>query len=360
MSRTRNIYNAETIFVGRSPSTGLHQSSGASGVNYLTQLHRVQSASYSFNVDRKDINQYGQLGRIDAIILDPPKVSLEFTYLLTNVNNESGIGLTVNKGVSVISGFLAETEGDKNYFISIAPEGQDSANFSGSRQTYGFGNGFVSAYSAEGAVGGLPTANVSVEAFNFRAYGASTGASPAINPIDGTSISNAPFSLPTASSGYNSQVSALRPGDISFSLAGVSTLGVDPVDLKIQSFNLSVELARENINALGLLYPTAKPLQVPVNSKIDVEAIVGDAQAGNLNDILCNDAEYNLSITLREPACAPAVGATGIKFDFRGAKLVSQNFSSSIGPNKSVSLSFSAQASGPQDPRGIFVSGRFQ
>lgn len=359
MSRNRTIYNAETIFVGRSPATGYHQSSGASGVNYLTQLHRIQSANYSFNVERTDINQYGQLGRIDSIILNPPTVSLDFDYLLTNVNNESGIGLTVNRGVSVISGFLSEAEGDKNYFISIAPEGQDSANYSGSRQVYGFGNGFVSAYSAEGAVGGLPTAKVSVEAFNFRAYGSSTGASPAINPVDGTSITNAPFSIPTASTGYAAQVSALRPGDISLSLAGVQTLGVDPVDLKVQSFNLSVELARENINALGQLYPKSKPLQVPVNSTISVEAIVGDAQAGNLNDILCNDVEYNLSIILRDPACAPAVGATGVKFDFYGAKLASQNFSSSIGPNKTVSLSFSAQASGPQDARGIFISGKF-
>lgn len=358
MARNRNIYSAEAIFVGPSPATGQH--TGVAGVNLLTQISRVQSANYSFNVERTDINQYAQLGRIDSVILTPPTVSLDFSYLLTNVTNESGLGLSVNQGVSVISGLLDGTQGDKNYFISIAPDGADNAGYAGARQVYGFGNGFLASYGAEGAVGGLPMGSVTVEAFNFRAYGAATGVSPAINVTDGTAVAGAPFTIPTATSGAAGQVTALRPGDISFSLAGVNTIGVDPVDLKIQSFKLNVELGRDNINALGQLYPKSKPLKVPVNSKIDIEAIVGEAQAGNLNDILCNDSEYTLSITLRNPACAPAVGATGMKFDFKGAKLAGQNFSSSIGPNKTVSLSFTAQAAGPQDPRGIFLSGLLQ
>ncbi len=299
------------------------------------------------------------MSRIDAIIINPPTVSLSFNYLLTDVNNESELGLTVNNGVSVISGFLSNAEADRNFFISIAPDGQDSANYAGTRSVYGFGNGFVTSYTAEGAVGGLPTASVNVEAFNFRSYLASTGDSPAISPVDGTQILNAPFSIPVATTGYQGQVSALRPGDIQFSLSGVQTLGVDPLDLKIQSFNIAVELARENIDALGQLYPKAKPLRVPINTTLSIDAIVGDVAAGNLNDVLCNNSEYSLSVILRNPACAPAIGTTGIKFDIKGAKLVSQSFTSSIGPNKTVSLQFTAQVGGPQDTtHGVFVSGK--
>ena len=123
---------------------------------------------------------------------------------------------------------------------------------------------------------------------------------------------------------------------------------------------MSVELGRDSITALGQLYPKAKPLKAPITSKIDIEAVVGDVQTSNLTDILCNDSEYTLSVTMKTPACAPAQGLTGVKFDFRGAKLAGQNFSSSIGPNKTVSLSFTAQASGPQDARGIFLSGLLQ
>ena len=275
----------------------------------------------------------------------PPSVSLDFSYLLTNVTNESGLGFTVNQNVSIISGFLSEQQDDRNYYISIAPDGSDNAGFAGARQVYGFGNGFITSYGVEAAVGGFPTASIGVEAYNFRAYGSGSGASPAISEIDGTAISTSPFVIPTATTGAVNQVSTLRPGDISFSLAGLNTVGVDPVDLKIQSFKMSVELGRDSITALGQLYPKAKPLKAPITSKID---------------ILCNDSEYTLSVTMKTPACAPAQGLTGVKFDFRGAKLAGQNFSSSIGPNKTVSLSFTAQASGPQDARGIFLSGLLQ
>lgn len=359
MPTTRVIYNQEALFLGPSPATGFMFTSGTSGTNLLKQLHRVQSANYSFNIDYLDVNEYGVLGRIDAIIVNPPTVSLDFTYLLTNVNNESGLGLTVNRGINCVSGMLSKAEDDRNFFISIAPQGQDNANYAGTRSVYGFGNGFVTSYSAEGAVGGLPTATVNVEAFNFRGYNAATGFSPAINPVDGTSITNATFTVPTAVTGYANQVSALRPGDIQFSLAGVNTIGVDPTDLKIQSFNLGVELAREDINKLGSLYPNSKEIQVPINATLSVEAIVGDAAANNLNDILCSNPEYNLTVSLRNPACAPAIGTTGIQYILKGAKLVSQNFSSSIGPNKSVSLQFTSQLSGPQDVvRGLFISGQ--
>ncbi len=359
MPTTRVIYNQEALFVGPSPATGFMFSSGTSGANLLKQIHRVQSANYSFNIDRVDVNEYGVLGRIDAIIVNPPTVSLDFTYLLTNINNESGLGLTVNRGVSCVSGFLSKAEDDRNFFISIAPQGQDNATYAGTRSVYGFGNGFVTSYSAEGAVGGLPTATVNVEAFNFRGYVNETGFSPAINPTDGTPLTTT-FQVPVATTGYANQVSALRPGDIQFSLAGVNTLGVSASDLKIQSFNLGVELAREDINKLGSMYPNSKEIQVPINATLSVEAIVGDAAANNLNDVLCNDSEYNLTVTLRNPACAPAIGATGIQYQLRGAKLQSQNFSSSIGPNKSVSLEFNAQLSGPQDQiHGLFISGRY-
>ena len=355
--RNRTIYNAEAIFVGPTPSSGLMQSSGYSGINNLTQIDRVQSANYSFNVARTDVHQYGQLGRIDAVILTPPTVTLDFSYLLTNINNESGLGFSVNQGVSCISGFLDGTQSDKNYFISIAPDGADNQGFSGTRQVYGFGNGFVSSYSAEAAVGGLPTASIAVEAFNFTAYATGSGESPAINISNGAPVIGSPFYIPVAGTGHANQVTALRPGDISFSLAGVNTIGVDPVDLKIQSFKMSVDLGRDTINALGQLYPKSKPLKVPINSKIDIEAVVGDYAAGTLNNILCNDSEYTLTINLKQPACYPAIGATGVQFQFRGAKLANQNFTSSVGPNKTISLGFTAQCGGPQDLRGIFISG---
>ena len=36
------------------------------------QLKRIQSANYSFNVNRTDVNQFGNLARIDSTILETP------------------------------------------------------------------------------------------------------------------------------------------------------------------------------------------------------------------------------------------------------------------------------------------------
>ena len=46
----------------------------------VEQLKRIQSANYNFTVNRTDVNQFGQLGRIDAIVNESPVVNLDFSY----------------------------------------------------------------------------------------------------------------------------------------------------------------------------------------------------------------------------------------------------------------------------------------
>jgi hypothetical protein len=77
MARNRVIYQTEGLFVG-----------GTGNAAATTQIKRVQSANYSFDISRQDVNQYGQLARIDSIILDPPTVSLDFSYYVTDGANE--------------------------------------------------------------------------------------------------------------------------------------------------------------------------------------------------------------------------------------------------------------------------------
>ena len=73
MARKRVIYQSEALYVW---PTG-HNASA-------TQLHRVQSANYSFDIARTDINQFGNLARIDNLIMESPTVSLDFTYYPTS------------------------------------------------------------------------------------------------------------------------------------------------------------------------------------------------------------------------------------------------------------------------------------
>jgi len=361
-TRKRVIYQSEALYVGPSPATGIHYSSGNSGENLVTQLHRVQSANYSFNVTRQDINQFGQLAAIDRVILQAPTVSLDFNYYLTNGVNEKRLGLNIDGQVSAISGLLNGTQDEKNYFISTSPEGSDNVGAAAAnREVIAIGNGFLSNYSIEAAVGGLPTASVTVEALNIKVDPTAEGNQvPAVNPEDGLAIEGVEYGLPVAVGGVAGQVSALRPGDITVEVStpfGAKVQGEGKAHF--QSISLQAPLSRQPLERLGSKFAFSREIQYPLTVSFNATANVADLEAGNLANILCNDEDYDLKITLREPSCS-GVGAVAMVYELRGAKLDSQNFSSSVGSNKSVDLTWSAQIGGPQDTtKGLFVSGSY-
>jgi len=184
MPRNRVIYNSEALFAGQKVGEACYQED--EGVNSIKQLHRVQSANYNFNIGRTDINQYGELAAIDRIITDTPTVALDFSYYLSNFANEEALGLKINSydvgdNLSVdafgddgnpstaLKFFLDGSKDQRNYFIQTSSEGTDAANDQDNRNKaiIGIGNGFLTSYSVEASVGGLPTANVSVEGLNM-------------------------------------------------------------------------------------------------------------------------------------------------------------------------------------------------
>lgn len=361
-TRKRVIYQSEALYVGPTPPTGYHYSSGNSGDNLISQLHRVQSANYSFNVSRQDVNQYGQLAAIDRVILQAPTVNLDFNYYLTNGVNEKRLGLNIDGLSSSISGLLNGTTDSKNYFISTSPEGTDNIGYApAAREVIAIGNGFLSNYSVDAAVGGLPTASVTVEALNIKVDPSASGnAIPAVDPETGTVISDVTYELPLAVNGVAGQVSALRPGDITIQVAakfGAKVSGVGSANF--QNVRLQAPLARQPLERLGSKFAFSREVQYPVTVTLNATANVTDLVAGNLADILCDDQNYVLSLILREPSCS-GQGPIAMSYQLRGAKLDSQSFTSSIGANKSVDLTWSAQIGGPQDQNnGLFISGSY-
>ena len=114
MARKRVIYQSEALFVG------------STGANDLTQLNRVQTANYGFDIARQDVNQYGQLAAIDRVIVEQPTVSLDFSYYSNNGSNETGLGLVLSSSRGALSDILSGGKDIKNYYILISPEGTDA------------------------------------------------------------------------------------------------------------------------------------------------------------------------------------------------------------------------------------------
>jgi hypothetical protein len=485
--RARVIYQSEALYAGTVDATGYHFADGnvgkatdVAGVDKtgIQQLRRVQSANYSFSINRQDVNQFGQLARVDSVSIEPPTVTLDFSYYLTNGINERLLGMNVSGKQSALSSEIMDgvvcgesvNAAGKNFFILTTCEGKDAVGAdttsSDNKSVIALGNGFVSNYSIEAAVGGMPTANVTVDGLNLKSYtGCKDLEIPAVNTNYGTPITDVKFSIPPAVSGVLNDSatdtdaesegwSCLRPGDITLSLGtdgraaefellpgedprasdygntvkgkyinaypsyeagttyalgdivqntGVSADGphlyksltasnatvptgqdsnwdlaenqkfddgtsVSVQDnpqkdysvagsAHIQSFSIDVPLSRSVLNRLGSPYGYSRVVDYPVNISISVNAILADLKKGDVAELLWNTEEHDLVFTMREPA-QMGDGPVAMQYVVKGALLEGESFSSSIGDNKSVDLTFTAQVGAPDDKaRGLFILG---
>jgi hypothetical protein len=369
MARNRVIYQSEGLF----SSSGIY----ATGTGAHLQLKRVQSANYSFEITRQDVNQFGQLARIDALVLQSPTVSLDLSYYLADGFNERALGFAVQTGalgggVNFASGQMISSEG-RNFYIVTSAEGIDlnfdnasgtaAANGLSGKGVIGIGNGFITDYTLNAAVGDLPTISVSVEGLGFNAATYSSGVigvpSPAINPESGTSV-GVNIQLPVPGTGDG--VTALRPGDITLSFGSFTGAGGTPTStvdgsnnaINIQSVSLSLPMSRTPIERLGSRFAFARVTDFPVTATMSVNALVNEVQARNLASMIDDGAERDITLAIKKPGSSEEA----VRYVFKAARLDSESYSSDIGSNKSVDITFSTQIGGPNDSvHGIFVSG---
>tara|TARA_B100002019_G_scaffold293469_1_gene321289 strand:- start:3138 stop:4721 length:1584 start_codon:yes stop_codon:yes gene_type:complete len=348
----------------------------------IEQLKRIQSANYSFTVNRTDVNQFGQLGRIDAIVNESPVVNLDFSYYITDGENERLLGFVTHGQKEHLSGIMVKEQNEfgHNMFILTVPEGRDAVKgdtmvAEDRKSVISIGNAFITDYSIEASVGGMPTVSVTMEGLNIKSDvgGTDFREIPAINPQDGTQICDTCFVLPPSESGFG--VPCLKAGDIHLDLNGRALISKqisgdtrdysegsdDRGSAHIQSFTLSAPLARESLNRMGNTYAFAKEIEYPVTATLTVNALVSDIKAGNLADEIYCGNMVDLKIRMQNPMCircTPNNQPDGITIDFKGAYLESEGFTSAIGENKSVDLTFVTQITGPEeDDKGIFFSG---
>ena len=377
MARNRVIYQSEALYVSKNIN------STASGEH--AQLRRVQSANYNFSIERQDVNQFGQLARIDALVLKSPTVSLDFTYYPTDGYNEKALGFYVQndaKGDTIeanfASGQMAGSSG-QNFYILTSEEGSDLNTLTGDYALSGkaaiaIGNGYLSNYTFNASVGNLPTASVTIEGLNVKSSnvlgktGTITGnfvLSPTIDPVAGSELSfTGRIPSPVEATGSN-YVSALRPGDITLSFGdytGVNATGAPIAVLEganginIQTASITLPLSRTPIERLGSRFAFARVVDFPIVATLNVSAVLNEVQTKSLAQMLDDNSKREISLTIGKPGST----AKALIFKFKGSQLQSESFSSSIGANKTVDLVFQTQVGGPTDTaNGIYLSGSY-
>ena len=219
MARNRVIYQSQALFIAPSstgvqvsgvtapgtaatstPFTPVSAGSLASGISLLKKMDRIQNCNFNFTINRQDINEFGKLARIDSIVMEAPTVGLDFSYYVTDGYNERLMGFNITgvtdtnivNGAQAISGLLSDLQGN-NYYILTVDEGEDvvGGTLTPNSTIVGIGNGFISEYSFEASVGAIPTASVTVEAFNIKSDSSET--------ITGVSTANVPTKSPSSS-----------------------------------------------------------------------------------------------------------------------------------------------------------------
>jgi len=412
MARNRVIYQSDALYISKdiySTGNGQH-----------VELDRVQSANYSFTINRQDINQFGELGRIGYVALEPPTVNLDFSYYLTDGSNEralsfyvqnSGVGLSGEK--TFLSGHMVSDFSGQNFYILTTAEGDDVNNVAPAAATVtgqtgygasaafiknviGIGNAHITNYTLDAAVGSLPTVSVSFEGGNINAgtgiyamtgllrtglnasgafsgfYGISLAS---VDPTNGvansgvTALTGSGFTpgnafLPFGKSSLGaSGIVALRPGDITLDLSAFNDVGsgvfvelTGSNAIHIQSASLAIPLARTPIQRLGSRFAFARPLDLPGTATLSVSAIVNEITAENLAGIIDLTYEKNITLTIKNPTSATSTPA--VIYTLKKCRLDSESFSSSIGANKTVDLVFSTQYASLNDTtRGVYMSG---
>ena len=392
MPRNRVIYQSEALFAAPTGSTTL------TAANH--NLRRIQSCNYNFAIQRQDINQYGELAAIDRLIIQEPTVSVDMSYYFEPSGfNEQRLGLQVNSytdqpnatGISTVADHMlnriiasgADFD-QKNIFVLVSDAGIDandtgigameaSGSYNG---VIGIGNAFLTSWSLDAAVGAIPTVSCAFEGqnINFTGWGSvglesfiqSSGTSGdylippvrILNPsiVNGTEVTSATDTnryvlLPSGAGLFDpgTQVSAVRPGDITVILSGGTDdnspiVGFLESDLKVQSVNFALSLGREPIRKLGSLFAFAREITFPINCTMSVSAIVGDTATQRLFSLVnaSGDIKYNCAAKLT----GYKAGSTTANVSYivlKGAKIDSQNVTSSIGPNKAVTIELSAQ-----------------
>jgi hypothetical protein len=406
MARNRVIYQSQALFIAPN-STGIQVSGSgvanpqsatyttgelASGTSLLYKLDRVQNCNFNFTINRQDINELGQLARIDSIVNDTPTVGLDFSYYVTDGLNErlmgfnfSGKSLTADSAcvdASAISGLMVDTQGN-NYYIVTVDEGEDvvNANLSvTSNSIVGVGNGFITEYSLDASVGSIPTASITVEGFNIKSdvdkkanldngTFVLTGSSPAIDysqtPATRLTGTNRRYAINTGNltTGVSS-VAALRPGDIVLTMPvndGFTELDNASNKAHVQSFAFTIPLTRTVLQRLGNVFGFARVLEVPLNMDVTISAIVNELQEADIFDELCGSAnKKNFTVTLNQCADVGGTITPKLVYNIRGAILNSESFSTDIGGNQTVDLTYNVQIGGANDTgNGVFMSGSY-
>jgi hypothetical protein len=387
MARNRIIYNVQGLFVGPySGEQNVYSDYYLSGYRILKKLEKIQSFNYAIQKNELNAQGFGQKQNIFRGQGLAPEVTFNFSYIPDGVTNENRLNFDVanfdnTNTLPMFSGlctnqqelnkrdfYLLVNKNDNDLFLnypltdySVDPTGLVDVVDPNSKN-YGvlhFQNAYLNEYSFNVAVGNIPEVNQSYVADNITYY---------------LSGSNLPYSILNLRSGfaenqseqiiipktlnYNSaEISGqnvLLPGDANVSFY-TSNNGVAFYTDTIQGIDFSLNFNRKTYRSINYKLPLLRRIGFPVNGTLNTSFVVRENLSGSFFNTLNSDDDYNVVVNFTK--CNNRNGVYPTKFIFSGCKFNNINYDSSIGSNKTATLSFNFDLDPDFGRRGIFASG---
>ena len=349
----RVIYSSNTVLISTAPAATSH-----TGLFDLKLIDRVQTAQASFTTQVKRFKQIG----FGDFLLDnfyaPPKISFDLTYYNSDTSNEAALGLNVN-GECIFKN-QAVTGKDINIFLlSDVVGGKDFSsltNFTGSN-VFGIGNALITNYSISAGLGNMPTTQLSFEANNI-VFDTFTGN----NSVPALTYSGKktfyPYNFTTGVFNKNNYASdqidrpvAIRPADIFVVMTQPQIAGgvYTAASGKIQNFDIQIPFERKELLGFGNNFAFDRKLMYPVVGTVSFNALFDNLNTGNYSDIFNSDNRNDIDIYLND-----CNNNNQIIYSIKDARLVSEKFNFSIGPDVNFDGSFEFSVSAE---KGFSISG---
>lgn len=354
-----------TLFVGPAPAYQPHIYSDNSAIR---KLAKIQSMSYGFQINREEIKQIGSDDLLTKEInlttqnpapgsnidvnIEPVPVNFSFSYFPTCGLNEYLLNFNVVPfGHEAKNSFVSRHFGDKNFFILIhkdqggtAGSVVDHEDFYG-HYILGIGNAFATSYSVSAAVNSFivcdlqyQASNIVLDTYDDENY------IPAIHLYDGKSKKEHKYKIDTksaeASNEYNYAPIIPRHLSITIDELGVGGIAVAKDNLNAVSFDLSLDISRRNLYGMGSMYPYDRKIVFPIRGAINFSIITKDLQTGNLNVVLSEDKNYNITIECKDGDECIENRDVLMTYVINNAKLNSQNSNWDVNDISKHELSF--------------------
>ena len=212
----------------------------------IRQFSRVQSSNYSIEIQREEGLMLGTANANENILIGP-LVNLDINYLSTNGQNERNLGFAVD---GMHGSLFSLNSGVRDYFMLVDSQTDPTV--------VAIGNGILTRYSVNGAVGDFLKASASIQGFNIKVDAGTSGNTvPSVNE-QGVPNSQYTYALPPIdhsmkprSEGGIEDNIFVGPGNMTIAFPNNSALGImmsGENKSHLQSFDLSVALERTEVN----------------------------------------------------------------------------------------------------------------